>query len=184
MALAIPAQIASVRKLAMTQARLKELLTYNQETGLFTRNVRAGRCRSGEIAGSLVSGGHKNRIYVTICVDYIQFYAHQLAFLFVEGNIPQVVDHRDGDGTNNSWDNLRKATQTQNMANSKRRPTNKSGVKGVYWHAKDRRWMARIQVEKRQRSSKESNDRHSWTTISCARSSRSSRFLQYELQIL
>jgi DUF971 family protein len=45
-----------------------------------------------------------------------------------------LVDHKDGNRRNNRWDNLREATPTQNMVNSKTRVTNKLGVKGVRLH--------------------------------------------------
>jgi hypothetical protein len=133
----------------LTQARLKELFEYDLGTGLFRRRVRCGRCKAGEIAGSTVSEGHGGKTYVMICVDYVTYYAHQLAFLYVLGYIPLGVDHENGDGEHNWWLNLREATQTQNMQNARRPVRNKCGVKGVYWHTKDQRWMARIAVNKR-----------------------------------
>ena len=40
-----------------------------------------------------------------------------MAFLYVNGSFPShVIDHRDTDGTNNRWDNLRPATNSQNGA--------------------------------------------------------------------
>ena len=42
----------------ITQDRLKELFDYNQETGIFTRRTKAGRNRSGEVAGSLSRNGY------------------------------------------------------------------------------------------------------------------------------
>jgi hypothetical protein len=63
------------------------------------------------------------------------------------------VDHRDGNGLNNQRSNLRKATQTQNNANSRLRRSSTSGYKGVTWFrgnwASGGKWMAQIAVNGR-----------------------------------
>lgn len=59
----------------------------------------------------------------------------------------EVIDHRNGDRRDNRRENLRRCNMSQNCANSKAPSTNSSGFKGVYWHKKDRRYMARIKVD-------------------------------------
>lgn len=54
------------------------------------------------------------------------------------------ADHRDGDGLNNTRDNLRLATHQQNMSNQRVRKDNRSGYKGVAWHKPCKKWHARI----------------------------------------
>jgi hypothetical protein len=53
------------------------------------------------------------------------------------------IDHRNRDGLDNRRENLRPATQSQNMANSRSRPGS-SLFKGVSWIRRDRRWYASI----------------------------------------
>ena len=56
-------------------------------------------------------------------IDGAVYYEHRLAWVYMKGDdqpMPR-IDHRDLDGTNNAWDNLRAATGSQNMANSVRR---------------------------------------------------------------
>ena len=112
---------------AITQDRLKGVLRYDPETGLFTWLVATGRrMRVGSVAGTLNSGG-----YIRIAVDGKIYRAHRLAFLYMTGEWPQdQVDHRDTDRTNNRWLNLRPASNSQNSAN--KRATSLSGYKGVY----------------------------------------------------
>jgi hypothetical protein len=61
----------------------------------------------------------------------------------------RIVDHVDGDGWNNRKSNLRIATPSQNMANSKRPRDNTSGVKGV-WQLPNDKWSAKICVNYKQ----------------------------------
>jgi hypothetical protein len=53
----------------------------------------------------------------------------------------QLVDHKDGDGFNNSRSNLRLATNTQNLQNSR---VKTGRFKGVSWNKNAKKWMARI----------------------------------------
>lgn len=41
------------------------------------------------------------------------------------------IDHKDGDANNNKFDNLRLATHSQNIQNSKKQKNNTSGYKGI-----------------------------------------------------
>lgn len=54
------------------------------------------------------------------------------------------IDHRNGDGLDNRRSNLRVTTQAQNCANTRIRSNNKSGFKGVSWHAARAAWVAQI----------------------------------------
>lgn len=54
------------------------------------------------------------------------------------------IDHRNGNGLDNRRENLRLATRSQNIANSKLHVRNTSGTKGVYWDKSTRKWRASI----------------------------------------
>lgn len=62
------------------------------------------------------------------------------------------VDHKDRDGLNNTRDNLRAATVSQNGANKAIQSNNTSGVKGVSWNKRDEKWQAKVQVKGRAQS--------------------------------
>lgn len=130
----------------MTQCDLKKILHYNPNTGIFIRLISKGKNLKGTIAGNLRDHG-----YIRIVVNYKKYYAHQLAFLYMTGSIPKCIDHIDGNRSNNIWSNLREATISQNLINSKKRKNSKSKYKGVSFH--DRRilkWAARISVNKQE----------------------------------
>lgn len=54
------------------------------------------------------------------------------------------IDHRDGDGLNNQKVNLRLATRSGNAANIKVRKDSQSGLKGVYWAPRHKKYSAQI----------------------------------------
>ncbi len=58
----------------------------------------------------------------------------------------EIVDHINGDTLDNRRCNLRFASAAENIRNSRRRITNTSGFKGVYWNTQARKWQADIRV--------------------------------------
>jgi len=58
-------------------------------------------------------------------------------------------DHIDGDGLNNTRNNLREATPMQNQRNSKSRKNSSSKFIGVSWDGSRDKWQANICVNKR-----------------------------------
>jgi hypothetical protein len=114
--------------------RLKELLEYDPDTGVFRWKVAHGFGLPGEVAGHITGGVGNKRLtnYIRIRIDTIRYPAHHLAWLYVTGEPPaSEVDHWDNDGTNNAWTNLRPASRGQNECNKGIRADNTSGVKGV-----------------------------------------------------
>jgi hypothetical protein len=55
-------------------------------------------------------------------------------------------DHEDGEGLNNQRENIRPCTQSQNLANSRKRTLATSRFKGVFWHRQHRKWYTQIKV--------------------------------------
>ena len=112
--------------MALTQERLKELLSYDPLTGGFLWMVDRGGKKAGDEAGC------KKRTYIVINVDDCSYRAHHLAWFYMTGEWPDpFVDHRDLNKHNNVWDNLREATKSQNQANIGLIKSNVSGLKGV-----------------------------------------------------
>lgn len=65
----------------------------------------------------------------------------------IVGAAPGVtIDHRDGDGLNNTRGNLREASHGENMRNAKGR-VGTSRFKGVSWCSRKGRWVAQIRYD-------------------------------------
>lgn len=130
----------------LTQQRLKELLDYDPETGVFTWRISAGRrVKAGQRAGAVKASGYR---VIGVCGDL--HYEHRLAFLYMTGAFPKNdADHVNRDKADNRWSNLRDATVLQNSGNAGIRRDNTSGVKGVGWNKKAQKWMVRIRINGR-----------------------------------
>ena len=122
------------------QARLKELLIYNEHTGQFIRRVTSYNQLAGTIAGSIRNG------YIRIQIYKKRYQAHRLAFLYMTGRWPDnQVDHRDMNPANNRWSNLREASTSQNSMNKKKMSCSSQPYKGI--RRQGRRFAAEIKVE-------------------------------------
>lgn len=126
----------------ITQRRLKELLNYDSVSGIFTWRVNKGsRARAGQIAGASDAYG-----YLVIRLDSVLYKAHRLAWLYCFGDWPeQNIDHINRVKSDNRLKNLRLADQSLNMHNANRKTT-RSGIVGVIWDPRRRKWAARIKV--------------------------------------
>lgn len=138
--------------MTITVDRLREVLRYDQQTGVFVWAVRPARnVFSGSIAGT-VEAGRNGRMYRRINIDKRPYFAHRLAWLWVHGQWPTAeIDHIDNDGLNNALLNLREATRSENSCNRGVSKNNKSGLKGVHWCKRKRKWRAVIGVDGRLR---------------------------------
>ena len=102
--------------MAVTQERLKELLTYNPCTGLFHWRVARQGSPTWKPAGCV----DKLNGYRRLTVDGTVYQASRLAWLYVYGEHPQVIDHVDRIRWHDSIWNLSNGDHKANMKNSKR----------------------------------------------------------------
>jgi hypothetical protein len=130
----------------LTAEQVRNWLIYDRKTGHFywRRNKRAGGWWEGKRAGSTTKLG-----YVLIGIDYRQYPAQHLAWLYVTGQwSPVEIDHKDVNSSNNAFDNLRPATSREQKWNKRVQSNNISGLKGAYYHAchKGKKWRSQINV--------------------------------------
>lgn len=127
----------------LTQARLKEVLHYDPDTGVFVSKLANGRWGSGRVVGYIMPKGYR-----LIQIDGVGYLAHRLAWLWMTGRFPPAeTDHVNGVRDDNRFANLREATRSENAQNSKRYANNTSGANGVSYDNRKRKWRAYISVE-------------------------------------
>lgn len=105
--------------------------------------------RQGAAAGAR-SGSPDGKGYLTVLVDGRRYKAHRVVWLMHFGSFPRGdVDHINGVRSDNRIENLRTVDHVENMRNQKLRSTNTSGVTGVTWNKKQKKWRAKITVNYR-----------------------------------
>lgn len=128
----------------MNQQQLKEVLSYDEATGVFTW------LRTGKTAGSAFHNGYRST-YLRIKVGGKACFAHRLAWLYMTGEWPAGdIDHIDHDGLNNRFANLRIVSDEINQKNARMSAANKTGISGVCFVAKTNRWHAWVSRAKKQ----------------------------------
>ena len=125
----------------LTAEKLRMLLHYDPETGIFTRKVRTSpRIKVGDVAGSVNTSG-----YLLISVQSRLYLAHRLAWLYVYGEWPKLtIDHVNRNTSDNRIANLRDISHKQNGQNASIRIDNTSGHTGIIWCGREGKWLARI----------------------------------------
>lgn len=128
------------RRNKLTADLLRSYLHYNPETGDFTRIADVSTAKAGDSPGSVTTRG-----YLVISVNGVTYRAHRLAWLYMTGEWPRdQIDHKDLNKLNNAWSNLREATPAQNTFNRRALKNSESGIKGVIYRRRQRKWMAQI----------------------------------------
>ena len=126
----------------ITVERLKHLFEYDATTGKFSRRRTVRGVKPewvGIPIGTVTKAG-----YVVITIDARQYFAHRLAWFYVNGEWPDLlIDHIDGNKQNNAIANLRLATNEINNQNRKvPQKRNKAGLLGVFPFRK--KWGAKL----------------------------------------
>lgn len=128
----------------LSQEDLKQRVHYDPETGIFTwKKSECRRIHVGQPSGHLTKMG-----YIHIRVSNGRYFAHRLAFLYMEGYLPEnQVDHINRIRNDNRWCNLREVSCSCNRRNSVVKGTNKSGITGVFWSARHKKWVVSIKIK-------------------------------------
>lgn len=125
--------------------RLRELVDYDPETGMFRWSPHLRDTRNGHRAGKPAGHTCKTHGYVVMTVAQQHYKAHRLAWLYVHGTHPVgLIDHINGNRSDNRMVNLRDVTPSQNNINRGADPNNTSGMKGASWSETNQRWLAHI----------------------------------------
>lgn len=137
---------------------LRQLMRYDPEIGKLFWKERARkwfksdrdmRALNTRIAGKEAFTSLDSKGYRQGKVLEFIFRAHRVAWAIETGVWPQgFIDHINGDRTDNTFSNLREATNAQNQWNSGAQVNNTSGFKGVSWRKRESVWVASISHKK------------------------------------
>lgn len=131
----------------LTHKQVSELLEYNQETGVLKWTNLVNKRYAGKVAGNVSKNG-----YIELSCKNYRLYGHRVAWLLVHKEWPNGhVDHINGNRADNRIENLRVVNNMENHHNMKRHKKNSSGVTGVYWSKRAKKWQAYICVDGKQK---------------------------------
>lgn len=129
----------------MLLSEIKKLVEIDPNTPQGLRwKVQAGKnVKIGNPTGNLGTRGYfrtglKGKTYYNHRLVYALYYNLEL------NQVPKMLDHIDRNKTNNNPDNLRPATNSQNQVNTGKSKRNTSGVRGVCFHKRHKKWISSI----------------------------------------
>lgn len=125
------------------QKYLNELFDY-KEGELYWKVRKSQRSKIGSKCGYVASDG-----YMTTTINGKSYKNHRIIYMMFNGFLPEYIDHINGNLLDNRIENLRPATVTQNQYNQSKRKDNTSGVKGVTWSKLHKKWIARLNANKK-----------------------------------
>jgi len=120
---------------------------------LFWKNPKSNRVKIGQKAGS-----KNNKGYFKTAINGKYFLNHRIIFMIHYGFLPKMIDHIDNNSENNFIENLRPATRSENQHNSKISQNNTSGIKGIYWNKKSKKWKTQFKLNNKKMYFGEYND--------------------------
>jgi HNH endonuclease/AP2 domain len=130
--------------MTITQELIRETFDYQDGKLIWKKSKKTDVV--GKVAGAV--GG---RGYVDIKINGKIHKAHRLIYILHHGHAPEMIDHRDCDKTNNRIENLRPATVSQNVCNREAPANSTSGIKGVRFHQRDKKWIAYAKINGKQK---------------------------------
>lgn len=146
--------------MSVTPDLVRQLLDYDPSTGIFvwrprgrehfksdrswkTWNTRYANKRAGRVWTN-TKAGYQCR---EIAIHRRLYGEHRLAWMWMTDDpLPEQIDHKNRDGRDNRWDNLRASSSAENGRNQSRHRTNTSGFVGVAWDKRAGRWQSRCMV--------------------------------------
>jgi hypothetical protein len=133
----------------LTQDRLREVIDYNEDTGLLIWKFRPELRKEENTKNCGKAAGTRGPMgYIRVAIDKKIYAAHRLAWLWMTGEWPEnEIDHINMIKHDNRWGNLRHVSRSQNQMNVSVRSDSSTGLKGVYYDKSIYRWRPKIMID-------------------------------------
>lgn len=134
----------------MTPEKLRELIEYDPLTGSMKWKPRESKRWNSNFAGKPALSNLSYEGYLTGRMLGKNYKGHRVAWAIHYGEWPSgLIDHINGNPSDNRIINLRVVTAAENVQNLKISKRNTSGEQGISWFARDGKWWVKIQKDRR-----------------------------------
>ena len=116
-----------------------ELGVAKRERSALTRNTKYANKEAGHL---FKTSSGTEAIQVRILGK--SYYAHRVVYKLLKNEEPELIDHINGNPTDNRIENLRSVDNQTNSRNCKLFNTNTSGHVGVSWNRSNNKWVSYI----------------------------------------
>ena len=125
----------------ITRDHVMEMLEYIPATGALLQKKKRPKVQVGSLAGVVTPQGYR---YIQL--GGVKYAAHRLVWLIEKGKFPELfLDHMDKNKLNNQIQNLREVTGKQNNENKGAQRNSQTGIRGVSFVPKLKKYKAQIQ---------------------------------------
>lgn len=136
-----------MKELLVTQEALKQFFKYDPETGALTKKKFVGNQVIDFEVGFIDKASRSEIRYRAVEFLGRKFRVHRLAWFYMTGEWPAYIDHIDGDGLNNKWENLRDVVKRENALNRKLNKNSTTGIPGVSWITSRNHYKVAISID-------------------------------------
>lgn len=143
----------------LTQEIVRELLEYDPETGLLRWKRRdrkyfptwqSSQCWNAAFAGKEAFTSLDSQGYRVGAIFNKAQKSHRIIWLMIHGHSPEQVDHINGIRNDNRLENLREVDHQENHRNVGIQKNSRTGVTGVGWLNREKRYRAKIMVNRKE----------------------------------
>lgn len=141
----------------LSQEQIRALFDYDAETGFLYWKSRDRSMFVSDRAFNIWRARYEGKqAFTFLCKGYLtgrlfakHQSAHRVVWCWHHGEWPEQIDHINGVRQDNRIENLRAADAVLNAKNMRRSNRNTSGILGVSWSRRDKKWVAQIRAEGR-----------------------------------
>lgn len=128
----------------LNQELIRKFYSYNPDSGEFTHRLPLHEAREGDVPGYIGNHG-----YIACSVGGTEYLVHRLIWLYMEGNLPEMVDHINHNKLDNRWCNLREVNNTENTKNCSVSKNSVTRVNGVSFMESKGKYRAYLMVNRK-----------------------------------
>ena len=129
----------------MDKELANKLFSYDDGKLYWKSNLNQfSRAKIGLETGYVAGDGYKRTK-----INQKLYGTHQIIFLMFYGYLPKQIDHINRDRLDNRIENLRAATNSQNQHNKSIPKNNTSGIQGVTWNKRAKKWYVQLMFNKK-----------------------------------